>query len=150
MLSVLVAMKTFGFIYFFRFIDYQFSHFNSPVIDIVYFVHSSLEKQSIVSHIPDVLKAYHEELVNTFALLNHKVDNVPSLEELIKEFNRKYVMCLPVSTVVLPIVRSTAGIDIGEAFGNQNMETEKHAYTNKVYTDIMRHLLPELTLRDVI
>lgn len=97
-----------------------------------------------------MLKAYHTELVNAFRLLNHKVNNMPSFEELKAEFYNKYAVCLPVATVVLPIVLSESGIDIDEALQKPTQGTEKQTLLNKAYSDTMKYLLPELESRDVI
>lgn len=67
------------------FIDFQLSSFNSPGIDLNYFMYGSLSEDARVSSKTKLIKIYHQTLSETLAKLNYK-QRLPSLHDIHVEF----------------------------------------------------------------
>ncbi|PSN39643.1 hypothetical protein C0J52_23421 [Blattella germanica] len=114
------------------FIDFQLSHWTSPALDIIYFLHTSPMEELLNQH--DVLlKAYHSALVETMECLG-LAEKRPSLEDLKQQMKKRAFYAVFASVGVLPLVLSTNRIvdmndvfkgDVEEAVVNSKMHANE-------------------------
>lgn len=70
------------------FIDFQFSSWASPTIDLHYFLNSSLEESLRPDCFDDLIAFYHENLVNNLKCIGYK-KHIPSLDEFRQQYNER-------------------------------------------------------------
>lgn len=63
------------------FVDFQYSLFSSPTIDLHYFFNNSLQESLRPNSFNELLELYHGHLVNSLERLGYK-QHIPTLEEL--------------------------------------------------------------------
>lgn len=69
-------------------IDFQISHWGSPVSDLLYFYVSSTNNDIRGTKFDEVIEVYHNSLVETLTMLNYP-KNIPTLEELHEDILEK-------------------------------------------------------------
>lgn len=70
------------------FIDFQFSVWTSPAIDLQYLFNTSLEEDVRSNHIDELVAFYHEKLATHLKQLNFKKP-IPTLQAFQKQFSAK-------------------------------------------------------------
>lgn len=70
------------------FIDFQYSCWTSPAIDLHYFLNSSLQEDVRSNHIDDLVEYYYNELTALLQKLDYK-QFIPTLEKFQQEFLSK-------------------------------------------------------------
>lgn len=70
------------------FLDFQFACWTSPVMDLHYFLNTSLREPLRTHHINELVEYYHKELVTMLKRLNYG-KHVPTLSELLSQFREK-------------------------------------------------------------
>ncbi|PSN47049.1 hypothetical protein C0J52_09365 [Blattella germanica] len=82
-----------------RFVDFQVTHYSSPVLDLHYFIATSPTVDVRANYIQDIIKEYHKTLTNSLLALGYN-KYIPTLEELHQEIDKKsvfglYALCCP-------------------------------------------------------
>lgn len=67
------------------FIDFQYSCWTSPTIDLHYFFNNSLHESLRPGRFDELIEFYHENLVDSLKCLGYK-KHIPSLEELKQQY----------------------------------------------------------------
>lgn len=70
------------------FLDFQFSCWASPAIDLQYFMNTSLCETLRTSHFDDLIEYYHSNLVAMLKRFNYG-KHVPTVSELQSQFHEK-------------------------------------------------------------
>lgn len=70
------------------FIDFQYSCWTSPAIDLHYFFNSSLQEDVRSNHIDELVEFYHRELTTRLEKLNYQ-KHIPTLQQFQQEFLSK-------------------------------------------------------------
>lgn len=93
--------------FFYRFVDFQLSHYNSNAFDLHYFMNTSVSTE-VLHHIDRLYEEYHDELQSEFSRLG--LSGCPTLQELLDELQRTEFFGLFSATCITPVV--TAGPEI--------------------------------------
>lgn len=84
--------------------DFQLSIYTTPAVDLQYFLHTSPSLSVYSLHHDYLLKHYYTCLVQCFKEL--KYNNIPTFEQIVKDYNACSFYGLTSSATVLPIVRA--------------------------------------------
>ncbi|XP_063224860.1 uncharacterized protein LOC134532360 [Bacillus rossius redtenbacheri] len=94
-------------------VDFQGCSYNSPVLDLHYFIFSSVSDDVRANHIDTLLREYHSELTATLEALGTPPELNISLTDLLKEFDENMAYGLYCATCLLPILT----IDLSSSSG---------------------------------
>lgn len=110
------------------FIDYQIARYVSPVLDLVYFLFTSTDKQLRDEHFEDLLSIYHSSFSAIVRRCDENVDELFPYEALQQQLKKFARFGLPMALMILPMLTMTAqdipDLDQAtEAMTQENMES---------------------------
>lgn len=70
-------------------IDFQFSIFTTPALDLHYFICTSPQQDIEKKHLERLLSYYHEQLVANLKKCNYPNDKIPTFEEIYQDFKNR-------------------------------------------------------------
>lgn len=111
-----------------KFIDFQLSCWNSPVIDLQYFIFTSTAADLKFSKVDEFLRIYYETFSSTLKKLNYPSSY--SFEDLKEAFEHKYSWGLVVFCVVFPIITQSKenAVNAEEFLNETNSASVKGKY----------------------
>lgn len=117
-----------------KFVDFQLSNWNSPALDLQYFIFTSTAPNLRFERVDDFLKIYYEAFVSTLEKLNHKCSY--SFEQLKKDFDKRYHWGFTVFCTIFPFIIQTKEntADPNDLFSESKME----AFCEKLIRDDIR------------
>lgn len=74
-----------------KLIDFQFSCWSSPVIDLHFLLNTSTCHAVHVNHMYELVKYYHSHLANALQQL-HYVEHIPTQDEFMDEYNARLII----------------------------------------------------------
>lgn len=127
-------------------IDFQMSFWGNPLLDVIYFLFSSLQHNILVEKFEDLFKHYCDELVKASTLLGlgEKAPTFAQLSDQLKKCGHYASMIL---TEIVPIVvmERHSDANIG-SFMDSDSEAARNLqdkmYHNPKYQEILKALLP--------
>lgn len=130
-------------------VDFQITHVGNPLIDVLYFLFSSLRAPILVQEFDHLLKFYYDQFVEACQSLGVS-EKAPSAEQFAEQFkNSAYFAALTLPEIV-PIVVMERHADANvEAFlGDPESEAAKNLsekmYWNPKYKEILEKVIPFL------
>ncbi|PSN36166.1 hypothetical protein C0J52_16997 [Blattella germanica] len=128
----------------FRFVDFQFSYWTSPVIDLLYFLYTNPQPEVWDKH-NFLLEEYHDELGTTMQLLGIE-HLLPTFEELCQLFESKLYYGFFASLVLIPFVLRDPNNIIGLPELIKENETvtlaQKNMHSNSQMLSVFQRILP--------
>lgn len=126
-------------------VDYQICNYNSPALDLHYFIFSSLHKDLRLTQIDNIIALYHKELLANLKRLGYK-KTPTTLLQLQKDFLATGLFGLGTALGTFPIAvaPSTEDSDIN-SFVSDSDKAKKfklHLYGNPTYRDGMEAMVP--------
>lgn len=74
-------------------VDFQFSIFSTPAIDLNYFICTSPQQDIEKKHLGRLIGYYHEKLVENLNKFGYPKDKIPTYDEIYDEYKRKHFYC---------------------------------------------------------
>ncbi|XP_052846781.1 uncharacterized protein LOC128258859 [Drosophila gunungcola] len=126
-------------------IDFQYTAWGSPALDLFYFLNTSLEFDLHQNHQEQLIAYYFGIFTDTLRKLQYQ-DRVPSLHQFHQQLHQKKFYAAHTSISVFPIQRN---VETADADFNALMENNQRAinfknacYKNPISQRILRELLP--------
>lgn len=117
-------------------IDFQFSYFASPGIDINYFLSTSCKVDVLRNHRTDLLKAYYKSLSETLKKCNFSP--IPSWEDIKYEVFRKELYGFMAFATLSPIMSMDSESSTDNDLSNMaSEEKQKQIFQGKVYMELL-------------
>ncbi|XP_073819366.1 uncharacterized protein [Musca autumnalis] len=129
------------------FVDFQFSNWSSPALDLFYFFNTSLEPelQLDVHFLSEMLQYYHSNLSDMLKKLQYK-GHIPSLHELCVQLEERKFLAL-ITTLTNQAVATSDQCDDADFRclvddSERAKKFRKNCYDNKRHQNIIKHILP--------
>ncbi|XP_069701081.1 uncharacterized protein [Periplaneta americana] len=124
-----------------RLVDFQFSSFGTPVLDLHYFLTNSVTMDVRMNHTDSLLQEYHNTLCDTLTALGY-TQTLMTLEELHKEFDSKiyYAMFTTISPYAL--MQSAPQVEFSFEIGLRTGQNPGRRMYGDAYKKAVRWLLP--------
>ncbi|XP_033167217.1 uncharacterized protein LOC117145611 [Drosophila mauritiana] len=127
-------------------IDFQYTAWGSPALDLFYFMNSSLEFDLHQNHQEQLIAYYFSHFADTLKKLQYR-STIPSLHQFHQQLQQKKFYAAHTSISVFPVQRN---VETADADFNALMETNQRAmnfkdacYRNPIAQRILRELLPD-------
>nr|XP_024215758.1 uncharacterized protein LOC112210490 [Halyomorpha halys] len=106
-----------------RFVDFQFPHYNSPCIDLIYFIYSSIQPEIRRQNYKSFIQLYYESLTSNLDRFGYE-GSKPSLEEIENVMSRLSLFGLNFFLGFFPITNSVTddAVDFDELFESNGEE----------------------------
>ncbi|GLV39607.1 uncharacterized protein CBL_08326 [Carabus blaptoides fortunei] len=119
-----------------KFVDFQFSVYTSPAIDLQYFIYTSVKQEIERTQLNRLLDCYYEELVKQLKKLNYPKEKIPTLEWIRKDFSDRSLYGFAAAFTVLPIVKAPPRKDatFDEIFKSDNEDADYY------YAELVKQL----------
>ncbi|XP_049763829.1 uncharacterized protein LOC126092335 [Schistocerca cancellata] len=126
-------------------LDFQLASYNSPSIDLQYFTHTSLTEEVYSDHLTDLLKEYHNHLVEVMSDIGVSTDKQISFEELLEDFEEHCLYAVFASVGVLPVVRTEeeTRFDVESSVKENDSDTNRKAFAGASYVEAVKQMLPQ-------
>lgn len=128
-----------------RLVDLQICSYNSPALDLHYFIVSSVQRDLRLTKLDHILQYYHGELVNNLRILGYKRD-MPTLLQLQKDFLATGLFGVGTAMGTLPIVLAPqseeAGVEMFVSDSEASQNFKRSMYSNPLYRAAMEDLVP--------
>lgn len=121
-------------------VDFQMCNINTPMLDLQYFIYSSLQQEIRMTKVDDIIAYYHKELVTNLTKLGYK-KKIPTLFEMHRDFQAmgRYGMMTAFGTLTIALAPSSDDSDL-LSFSEGN--ALQRMYLNPRYVEIMDELVP--------
>ncbi|XP_053951122.1 uncharacterized protein LOC128858450 [Anastrepha ludens] len=128
-----------------RLIDFQFSNWSSPAVDLHYLINTSFVRELRIQRQDELIQYYHGVLADTLRKFNYG-GHVPTLHELSVQLEdrRFYAFTSSLVNHPLTISETTEDADLRSLteISERSRNFYKNLYSNKRVQDIMKTLLP--------
>ncbi|XP_049764584.1 uncharacterized protein LOC126092897 [Schistocerca cancellata] len=133
-------------------LDFQVSAYSSPSIDLQYFTHTSLTEQVYADHFTDLLKEYHDHLIEVMHDTRVSADKQMSFEELLEDMEAHALFAVFASAAVLPIVRvdGESQFDVEASMNGTVSDKNRKAFAGASYMRAMKQILPEFEKKGIL
>ncbi|KAH8359982.1 hypothetical protein KR093_009933 [Drosophila rubida] len=126
-------------------IDFQFSAWGSPAIDLHYFFCTSLQLEVRKKYLNELIEYYHGVLVETLRALNF-TGYIPTLRQMWLQLEKGKFMAVVASLTCQAIMLNdqTADADFNALMldNERSRNFKKVAYNNKKFQENLKHFLP--------
>ncbi|XP_034661886.1 uncharacterized protein LOC117897269, partial [Drosophila subobscura] len=126
-------------------IDFQFSSWSSPAVDLHYFFNTSLQKNVRFHQQDALIQFYHKVLVDTLKELKYG-GYIPSLRQLVLQLEKGKFMAVSVSLACNGIMLNDQTADADFLALIQDDERGRNfrrlVYSNKKFQEFVKHFLP--------
>lgn len=149
---IIIMKITFLIVLFFSQIDFQITNVGNPIIDIIYFLFSSLRANILVEEFDELFAYYFDQLVKAGQTLGVG-DQVPSFQVFTEQMHKTMHYAYMILSEIVPVVVMERHADANlEAFmGDPNSDAAlnlaKKMFENPKYIDILSHIIPFLHKR---
>lgn len=127
------------------FVDYQMCFHSSPVLDLHYFLVTSVKPELKFSHLDHFLEFYHRHLITSLRQLGY-CKKLPTLLQLQVDFLKKGFFGIGTAFVTLPIIIADGGDDASPDNLMKNDEAanafKRRVYGNPRFGHIMDTIIP--------
>ncbi|KAL1116192.1 hypothetical protein AAG570_005687 [Ranatra chinensis] len=93
-----------------KMVDYQIVNYNSYILDICYFLQTSVDGRVLHDRLDDLVKAYCDSLTSTFAALGHRPAGLPTPDDVRTDLKDKSFYALILGIILTPITRAEPGV----------------------------------------
>jgi hypothetical protein len=128
-------------------VDYQECFWGSPGIDLNHFLLTSCNFDVIQNHVDELIKVYYEHLSDALSKLNYS--NIPSLDDIRKEYERKLAQGFIALSSVVPVMMienpEHANPENFIADGEGAEAIRREVYGNPKFVEVLKALLPTMT-----
>ncbi|XP_075146904.1 uncharacterized protein LOC142221192 [Haematobia irritans] len=126
-------------------IDFQYSAWTSPAVDLHYFLNTSMQEDIHVHHQDQLVYHYYGYLKTILEKLNYKGD-IPSLHKFHQQLQEKAFYAMHSTCAILPIQRNDVNddADFGSLMKNdeKGLRFKNTCYRNPYVQKMIRQLLP--------
>lgn len=131
-------------------VDYQMCFYNTPMLDLQYFIYTSLEHDLKMNQVDHVLQYYHQQLVASLKTLGYS-KRPPTLLQLQKDFLEVGIFGLfsAFGTFGIAVAPPADDADL-ENFFNSNEAGDnfkRRLYSNPIYVKAMEDLVPYFDMK---
>ncbi|XP_013107731.2 uncharacterized protein LOC106087286 [Stomoxys calcitrans] len=132
------------------FVDLQVPLYGSPAMDLYYFILSSSKLDLKIAHFDEMIKYYHENLIENLVLLKYEKD-LPSLRH-IHQMLIKYGIwgIFTVSTIMAAALcepTELANLDLLMGESEDSEKFKDHMFLNEIYLKHLKLIIPWLNSR---
>ncbi|GLV27768.1 uncharacterized protein CBL_21454 [Carabus blaptoides fortunei] len=129
-----------------KFVDFQFSVYTSPAIDLQYFIYTSVKQDFVPTQLSRLLDYYYAELVKQLKKLNYPEEKIPTREWIRKDFFDRSLYGFVSAITVLPIAkappRKDATFDEILNADDGDASFRQASYNEPDFRSMMEKLLP--------
>lgn len=126
-------------------VDYQICNYNSPTLDLHYFLMTSMKKDLRIRKIDYIISFYHRKLTENLKLLGYQ-KNIPTLLQLQKDFLATGLFGFSTAIGSVPIViappSDDADLQTLVSDSQAAMKFKEKIYGNINYREAMEELVP--------
>lgn len=131
-------------------VDFQISNYNSPMLDLLYFIYSSTRHDIKMQKVDQILHYYHAQLVANLKKLGYK-QKLPTLLQFQKDFLELGLFGLTSTLGVFAIAVCPPGEDADLAnFMKEGDTFTQRVFNNPAYVQAMEDLIPFFELKGYI
>ncbi|KAM7361448.1 uncharacterized protein ACRADG_012008 [Cochliomyia hominivorax] len=135
-------------------IDFQYSFWGSPTLDLHHFFNTSIKEPLRRYHQDELFQIYHQQFTETLRKLNYKSNPIPSLKKFRLHAEQKKFFAVHSSVVIQPVMlnQDPTDADYNSLMGEDEraMKFKRRLYTNSVIQDNLKHLLPIFDKRGLL
>lgn len=131
-------------------VDFQMSFYNSPMLDLIYFIYSSTQHQLKLHKVDHIIQFYHQQLVANLKKLGYS-KKPPTLLSLQRDYLELGLFGVVVSFGTFTIAVAPPGEDADMANFMKEDETgnnfTRRLYSNPAYVEAMNDLIPYFEMK---
>ncbi|GAB0088770.1 LOC111604862 [Sergentomyia squamirostris] len=136
------------------FIDFQLSSWTSPAVDLLYFIFDACSSEIQLTHLDELLKFYHSELVSSLQELQIP-ERAPSFEEINNAVHKKGFFGAMMIIETIPTMKHEAELyfDLESVLDPDNEEgkiLKRKIFNAEYFKNILKNMLPFLEERGFI
>ncbi|XP_037817356.1 uncharacterized protein LOC119607487 [Lucilia sericata] len=135
-------------------IDFQFSFWGSPTLDLHFFFNTSIKEPLRLHHQDELFHIYYQDFVDTLKKLNYITYPIPSLEQFRLQAEQKRFYAFHSSIVVQPVMlnQDPTDADYNALMGEDDraMRFKSRVYKNPVVQENLQNLLPIFDRRGLL
>lgn len=130
-------------------VDLQICNYNTPMLDLNYFIYSSVQQEVRMTKVDDIIHYYYLQLVANLKVLGYK-KKLPTLLELQKDFLdvSQFGLVTSINTLAIASAPPSEDSDLAAMMNGEN--SMKRIYTNPSYVKVMDELIPYFELKGII
>ncbi|GAB0098644.1 hypothetical protein DMENIID0001_144090 [Sergentomyia squamirostris] len=136
------------------FVDFQHTNWKSPVIDLLYFIHTSLKEELRLEKQDELIQHYHNILWETLVDRFKYNGKVPTLHELQVTILKKSMHIVTSGLLLQPLYLLDENINsdmrIIASTDETGVQFRKAMYNNPAVIDAIRNLLPYLDTKGIL
>ncbi|KAM7361436.1 uncharacterized protein ACRADG_011917 [Cochliomyia hominivorax] len=135
-------------------IDFQYTFWGSPTLDLHYFFNTSMKEPLRRYHLDELFQMYHGIFTDVLKKLNYKSNPIPSLKLFRLHAEQKRFFALHSGVVIQPFMLNSDNTDadydslMGE--DERSMNFKRRVYDNPVVQDNLKYLLPMFDQRGLL
>lgn len=126
-------------------VDFQLCHYNSPMLDLHYFIYTSTRHDVKLTKVDHILHFYHQQLVASLKKLGYSA-KVPTLLQLQKDFLELGLFGVSAALGTFAIAVAPGGEDSELESFMKNDESgnnfKKRVFSNPIFVKAMEDLVP--------
>jgi hypothetical protein len=125
-----------------KFLDFQISHYNTPALDLNYFIFTSAKSR--FTNVDQLLEIYYETFMETIKKMNYKLKKPFTLQILKEEFREKLFYGLLTILCIFPITMADPADapKLDDMLGDEKKEDGTRVYRSKKFSEILKVALP--------
>lgn len=131
-------------------VDFQMCNYNSPALDLQYFIYSSTQHEIKLNKVDHILQYYHRQLVDSLQKLGYK-KKLPTLLQLQKDFLDLGLFGVSSAFGTFSIAVAPPGddADMSSFLGDDQaaVNFQRRLYSNPIYVKGMEDLVPYFELK---
>ncbi|KAL1140750.1 hypothetical protein AAG570_000680 [Ranatra chinensis] len=124
-----------------RFVDFQGSHYNTPALDLIYMIYSSLRQDVKRDQVTELLRCYCTSLARWVRSSGHTAEGLPGVEDMEAEMRRLTIVALAMVVSIKPLMK-TEGESMEKKEGTFPQRPEM--YEDPEIEDILKEDIPQL------
>lgn len=134
-------------------VDYQMCNYNTPMLDLQYFIYSSTQHDIKMNKVDHILNFYHQELVNNLKKLGYS-KQPPTLLQLQKDFLDvgNFGVVTSFGTLCTAVAPPGDDADVENFFRNDEVgdNFKRRLYSNPVYVRAIEDLVPFFEMKGLL
>ncbi|XP_065354501.1 uncharacterized protein LOC135948974 [Calliphora vicina] len=135
-------------------IDFQYSFWGSPTLDLHYFFNTSIKEDMRLHNEDELFQLYHQLFTETLRKLNYKSHPIPSLKQLRLHSEQKKFFAVHSSVIIQPVMlnQDSTDADYNALMGEDDraMSFKSRLYDNPIIQENLKNLLPVFDRRGLL
>ncbi|XP_023305293.2 uncharacterized protein LOC111687109 [Lucilia cuprina] len=135
-------------------IDFQYSFWGSPTLDLHYFFNTSIKEPLRLHHQDELFQMYHQHFTDTLKKLKYKSNPIPSLKKFRIQAEQKKFFAMHSSVVIQPVMlnQDSTDADYNALMGEDDraMSFKRRLYNNPIIQENLKNLLPMFDRRGLL